>query len=952
MAETQQRQPTNRPVSGKEMLQRMLQLEKQSQHRRLNTASMVVTSVENPPSRPTPPQRGHRSSSMPPQKPQQVQTRSLSPNRPMSHPPISLAIPPPEPAKEADSSAKLEAETDSDVSSTAEICGSPSWSDFGGSKKKKEKKRLERERKELEKRLKKLEKEKQAAAKAGKRLSKRPPAAMETQRMPTALRTSTIPQADSTAAPQDNSTTSSRRNSIAHHTPTSEIASATNSAPPAKSKPASSPHSHKPTVGSTVSQLPKLAYILRGESRSESISPEHSTTAECDEQYIKNHVSFASQLDASAIDADAAEPQRVNLGKTRRVSFSIETTRPALPSRSITMANVTDASRVAALTSKEEQPEIETRARHPSNSSVSSVSFRGKQDGREGGYKYPSFAIPRSNEITGKEAGAAAGASKSARYRSDLSRRGQMGSPREERVSLDTFRSLQSLQSTDGGSYVQRHRMHQQQRSIAGLEDELALESASKLTDGWDIVDIEKQRWPPTPSDSTESLDQLDRKDSTQRGSEDDPQVVPVEEEEDQYHAFLATQSRHSVAFDRQPSSPSPSPKKEKLLDFRRRPKLASPSTSTTSTNTVTQKSNVAGSPIRTVTPPSPVSPATVALVSKISKAERIFGEAVPDPPSPPPRSANRWSQQIASKWGIEPVRDFSETSTTSVGFKDQPKPLTISLQDLTVSATSKARPKLPKFSTTPDLSQKWAESSTLPSVKAKQDEGNVNTSKDTPEARTSKPVPQVVVEGIDGDGATHKTSLKRSRSNPQLQDAAVSQDLSFLPELKHQALVKPTRKSPTSSLASSRSSYGGNTSSDKSSSHSPPQFPAPSPPSTRPSSDDGISLPVGASSLNFAPKAGSLLRPGAGSRRSTMSTKSFITGAGSAAAAANQMKPLAKMFVICCKCKYWHDLPSRLYEAMAMPIEILDADPVAESANKEEFNTGKGGDEGTMSLV
>ena len=30
--------------------------------------------------------------------------------------------------------------------------------------------------------------------------------------------------------------------------------------------------------------------------------------------------------------------------------------------------------------------------------------------------------------------------------------------------------------------------------------------------------------------------------------------------------------------------------------------------------------------------------------------------------------------------------------------------------------------------------------------------------------------------------------------------------------------------------------------------------------------------------------------------------------------------KSLAKMFVICCGCKFWHDMPSKLYETMAMP--------------------------------
>lgn len=35
--------------------------------------------------------------------------------------------------------------------------------------------------------------------------------------------------------------------------------------------------------------------------------------------------------------------------------------------------------------------------------------------------------------------------------------------------------------------------------------------------------------------------------------------------------------------------------------------------------------------------------------------------------------------------------------------------------------------------------------------------------------------------------------------------------------------------------------------------------------------------------------------------------------------------KPVAKVFVECCSCKYYHDMPSKLYEAMADPKAVLD---------------------------
>ena len=35
-------------------------------------------------------------------------------------------------------------------------------------------------------------------------------------------------------------------------------------------------------------------------------------------------------------------------------------------------------------------------------------------------------------------------------------------------------------------------------------------------------------------------------------------------------------------------------------------------------------------------------------------------------------------------------------------------------------------------------------------------------------------------------------------------------------------------------------------------------------------------------------------------------------------------LKPLAKMFVECCSCKFYQDMPSRVYEAMARPEDTV----------------------------
>jgi hypothetical protein len=36
-------------------------------------------------------------------------------------------------------------------------------------------------------------------------------------------------------------------------------------------------------------------------------------------------------------------------------------------------------------------------------------------------------------------------------------------------------------------------------------------------------------------------------------------------------------------------------------------------------------------------------------------------------------------------------------------------------------------------------------------------------------------------------------------------------------------------------------------------------------------------------------------------------------------------MAPIAKMFVECCNCKFYHDMPSKLYECMAKPDAVVE---------------------------
>lgn len=916
------------------------------QQRRSTPTSTSPPLVDPTPSRQSPPLPEEpviRTQVQPARESLGVPSRPTIAPRSKTQPLPSLTIPTRKPMKEIPPSMSHDRGSVSDDFPAGEICVSPSWSDFGNSKKKKEKKRLEREKKEQEKTAKKVEKEQQAAAKAaGKRLSKRPPpAAMETQRMPAALRPAASPQPDSTLPSKENSRSSSRRSSFNDQDPNSEITI----------RPSSSRNSFR-----SFFNAPQLSKIFQGTRSRSGSTGSQNTFAEGEREYLKDLINYADEQ--SVADDIETQPQPLK-PRTRKVSFSFD-------------AN--DTAPVVPINSKVELPWMASEGRRGSNSSASSLVLKSKGEGK---YRHPSSPGTQPSESMLQDTDIMPAAGVTTRARDITPKPEREDSPREQPGSLVTVKTSPVVPTRDGGSYVQKHRMYQQQRSIAGYEDELALARFNDLTAAQITLELEKQRLPPTPSDSLESLNRPKQSNAQYTDSQEAFHVRTLEEvKADEFHFFLSKQPLHPPSFG---SGPPPSPKGEKASGVSRRPKIASPSMSTTSSNTITKISNAGSSPFRPVSPPSPVSPETVALVTSISKAERVLGIEENNTPSPPPKSANRSSRRMSDKWGIGTAQQpLAVASTPSLKTEEalksrrtsSPDPASNGPQSLPIFPTCHSPPMDDALS-----SHSWRALDNVNRLSSSRGRTSTSTissvdSIPTPQHASSKPIPEVIIEGIDGDGITRRASIKRPRSQPQLQDSSTTtQDLSFLPELKHQALVKPDRKSPTASLVSSRSSFGPNpppsssSSSDKHSLHSSPQFPTPSPPSTRPSSDDGISLPLGASSLNYTSNAAfrspnqnnhqsasgleprSLLRPGSAPRRSTMSPPSSAAGPGTVAA--TQMKPLAKMFVICCKCKFWHDLPSALYKEMAMSRQIVGEEEDEEHAHGAEdtnATTGTGG--------
>ena len=277
------------------------------------------------------------------------------------------------------------------------------------------------------------------------------------------------------------------------------------------------------------------------------------------------------------------------------------------------------------------------------------------------------------------------------------------------------------------------------------------------------------------------------------------------------------------------------------------------------------------------------------------------------------------------------PVYPPSSSSTAKDQPKNAPKPM----------PRSSTAPELPTIGTQSAQSQpsttstKGKESSSQTSAKPTLSETKVGSASAVQSKSPEKRLLEVIVENVDGDALERKPSLKRSHSNPQLNLPS----LDFLPELKHQPLPKAKRALPTTlatvtsssrpssmiSLPTTTSDLNLNLSTPKP--LSSPQI-IPKPPFSLPN----YTGPMGS---RRSPLATSTTLTPTLSTTSQMLASSNLNVAGPAinsplGKAALDMKPIAKMFVICCECQYWHDLPSKVYEAMALPRKIEMQDAVA----------------------
>lgn len=163
---------------------------------------------------------------------------------------------------------------------------------------------------------------------------------------------------------------------------------------------------------------------------------------------------------------------------------------------------------------------------------------------------------------------------------------------------------------------------------------------------------------------------------------------------------------------------------------------------------------------------------------------------------------------------------------------------------------------------------------------------------------------------------------LSRFESTPELQD------LSFLPALKHQALTRPQR-SKEMGIAVSGGKENEATSCRSGSKTSVPRYtpsfetplrtlPRPVPTSISNSPTTKFESSSSSTHFNYT-QSGRFTLPRTPQTTSPISPVSPVSP---------QLQtgpdPIAKMLVVCCSCKYFHDLPSKVYECMAQPDDVV----------------------------
>ena len=868
---------------------------------------------------------------------------------------------------------KINTSKDEEELTPAEICLSPSWSDHGEKKRKKEKKRMEKEQKEVEKKL-RQDQERQRAAdiKAGKRLSKNPPpAAMETQKMPQALRRNSWVSVISTRSSSGENT---RRSSREERRLSGISIDSTDSQSRSRSTPATSTEEAPDLVRSSgqwhsivSSAAPKIPNF-GWSSRRTSSATNKSLSWGSDDAYTREIISFAYRLDGSPTNSEHNQPNEAKVQQGPNTPTRQEAVTPTF-SRSITEPNFASVSQQSWPRSPQRSPTMKE------DSSESRLQHGQRDTLRE--HRNSAQALKASPSLQNDLAG---------EMDAIIANHHQKSSQNPP-----SPRSLHARSSHDGSSYVHKQRMYQQQRSIAGFEDEQAVKDANDTAiesvafvgeDSRQLglrskaLDNQQQQSNTASTDLANDrvpISPMTRDFGTQPNVEPSPmkQQSPVKQ-----HAEFTPSSSLKPALTKattkgQESTPnrassqsvrdSVTPNKtqtalgsktDKILSFRRRSKMT-PSQISVPANVQSNMVALQSVPpaVTVIEPPS----------GKRSKVERISQdvktpqahangrktsessarsqrrESLPEPSPVLSHARNRTSSStvlsdnlpspVSPRVTAEPVLTSSNKTAKQVGDNRESRELHLeagprspqSKHKIPV-AIDKALPDTPNAAKTPPAVKdsplvKDPLPAKDPPAATEAPATEATTSKET---SNPKSIPEVVVESTTEEGLVRKTSIKRPRSNPQLQTQTTVTNplpsLDFLPQLKHQPLVKrqphflPVAKDRFPPVPKDYATIKSMANKSAVSSNAPDLKLIPRSPLRTPSQ-----FPV----------------PGRTFNRSSTEVGTVSFGRGPLAEGM-EAKPMAKLFVICCKCKFWHDLPSKLYEAMALPKELHKDEDVA----------------------
>ena len=790
----------------------------------------------------------------------------------------------------------------------SEICLSPSWSDHGQKERKEERKRREKESKELRR---KLEDENR---KPPKRLNKKPPpAAMDTQKTSADLRK---PRRNSFSSllgsrsrePSQERPKDERRLSGASFTsflPGRRSQSQQRQAPTDDEGP-QSPESWKPIVSPTAPKLPSFRWKKPGETKPGSWGDNNASDELVAFPYEQQSPNEKQPIEREVKVEEPDSDPIAHLAQQRTIRPMIRSsTEP-----NFKMADAKPKVQPATASAAKDKPALK---REKSDSANAKPLSTNKQNGVS-----PS-PVANQQQRSDKVA---------AELIAMLS-----DNKRNPYQHVNSTPKGYTNQVNDGSSYVHKQRMFEQQRSIAGFEEQQALqmynEQAALAAMQQDIRDVQaaKKEVTKTPSRETSPIGSRARS-SSREAKERRESVSPARRTPSQ-------QPRQSALFPLKQVSSAPEDsddeqekkikrakeeisqkmqslqagKSDKMFGFRRRHKEAPVAVKvnghdgqpTAKTNDGTQDQDA----------------------PKLSRRDRMSAHI----PFRHRRNSSGGAVALNVKSGNnkedeEPRNRSSASLVNGVHQSPQPSP-----------ATTRPGPRVTGQKNSTDSDESWHSTSEAPESKSSKElkqpgrgshdaaalaavysEGIKTPSSeeslnDEPENEKRKS-PELVVKGVSNEGVIRKASITRPRSIPNLKsnpsDTAVNLD--FLPQLKHKPLPKsPRRPSNQNSAESSptriklpTAATVPDTSYKSPLSNTPDLALLPRSPLRPPSA---FPLPIANRS------ATSIATPGLPNK----------SGVGESVDA----KPIAKLFVICCKCKFWHDLPSKLYEAMALPKEL-----------------------------